>query len=207
VIKASFGDRLDAWVHRLFPFLFLRPISPDALTVLGAVISIGAAFALAGGRMTLGGVLILLGGFCDLVDGVVARHQGVTTSFGAFLDSTLDRLVDMVLLLGLVFWYAKSGDSATALAASVVLVASVLTSYAKARAEVVLPSLEGGLLERGERIGGLAIGALFGVMVPMLWVLAAGTVFTVAQRFSVAYRDLSRMDRERPSASGVGDPV
>ena len=105
------------------------------------------------------------------------------------------------------FWYAKSGDSTTSLVASVVLVASVLTSYAKARAEVVLPSLEGGLLERGERIGGLAIGALFGVMVPMLWVLAAGTVFTVAQRFFVAYRDLSRMDRERSSASGVGDPV
>lgn len=204
MIKASFGHRLDAWIHRLFPFLFWRPLSPDALTVTGAVLSVFAAVALARGQLGIGGLLILLGGFFDLVDGVVARHQGAASSFGAFLDSTLDRLVDMALLLGVVFLYASRGDSTTATVASVVLIATVLTSYAKARAEAVLPSLEGGLLERGERVGGLAIGALFDIMVPMLWILAAGTVVTVAQRFAVAYRELGRMDRERASASGAG---
>lgn len=204
MIKASFGDRLDAWIHRVFPFLFWKPIHPDALTIVGAVVAIPAALALANGSMALGGVLILLGGFFDLVDGVVARHYGTATSFGAFLDSTLDRFVDIALLAGLLFLYASRSEPGTAAVASVVLAASVLTSYAKARAETVLPQLEGGLLERGERIGGLAIGALFDIMVPMLWLLAALSVITVAQRFAVAYRELGRVDRERMSPNGPG---
>ena len=204
MIKSSFGDRLDAWIHRVFPFLFWRPLHPDALTVVGALVAIPAALALADGRMALGGVLILLGGFFDLVDGVVARHHGISTSFGAFLDSTLDRFVDVALLAGLVFLYASRGEPTTAAVASVVLAASVLTSYAKARAEAVIPRLEGGLLERGERIGGLAIGALFDIMVPMLWLLSLLSVITVAQRFAVAYRELGRVDEERRSADEVG---
>jgi phosphatidylglycerophosphate synthase len=207
VIKASFGDRLDAWIHRFFPFLFWRPLHPDALTVFGAVVSVVAAIALARGELLAGGLLILFGGFFDLVDGVVARHQGVSTSFGAFLDSTLDRLVDSVLMLGLVVLYARSGDLTTAAVASAALVATTLTSYAKARAETVIPKLEGGLLERGERIGLLAAGALFDVMIPILWILAAGTTLTVAQRFSVAYRELGRLDAERDPAAGAGGTV
>lgn len=194
MIKARFGDRLDAWIHRAFPFLFWRPLPPDVLTVVGACVSVVAAFALARGELFAGGLLILLSGFFDLVDGVVARHQGVSTSFGAFLDSTLDRLVDSVLMLGLVVLYASTGEMVTAALASAVLVATTLTSYAKARAETVIPKLEGGLLERGERVGLLAVGALFDVMGPMLWLLALGTWLTVAQRFVVAYRELGRLD-------------
>lgn len=194
MIKARFGDRLDVWIHRAFPFLFWRPLPPDALTVCGACVSVVAAFALARGELFVGGLLILFGGFFDLVDGVVARHRGVSTSFGAFLDSTLDRLVDSVLMLGLVVLYASTGDMVTAALACAVLVAAVLTSYAKARAETVIPKLEGGLFERAERVGLLAAGALFDVMGPMLWLLALGTWLTVAQRFVVAYRELGRLD-------------
>ena len=201
MIKARFGDRLDAWIHRIFPFLFWRPLRPDVLTVIGACVSLAAAFALARGQLLAGGLLILFGGFFDLVDGVVAHHRGVATSFGAFLDSTLDRLVDSVLMLGLVVLYASSGDLVTAAVASGVLVSTTLTSYAKARAETVIPKLEGGLLERGERVGLLAVGALFDVMVPILWILAIGTTLTVAQRFSVAYREMGRLDAERDPAS------
>ena len=134
MIKARFGDRLDPWIHRLFPFLFWRPLHPDALTAIGVCVSIVAAIELARGELFAGGLLILFGGFFDLVDGVVARHQGISTEFGAFLDSTLDRAVDMALMLGLVLLYASSGDPTTATVASVVLVATVLTSYVKARA-------------------------------------------------------------------------
>jgi CDP-diacylglycerol--glycerol-3-phosphate 3-phosphatidyltransferase len=207
VIKASFGERLDAWIHRLFPFLFWRRLRPDALTVAGAAVSVAAAVELARGELLLGGVLILFSGFFDLVDGVVARHHGVSTSFGAFLDATLDRLVDTVLMIGLIVLYASSGDLATVVAASAALVGTILTSYAKARAETVIPKLEGGLLERGERIGLLAVGALLDVMVPVLWVLAAGAWITVAQRFAVAYRELGRLDAERSAAAQAGDPA
>ncbi len=207
MIKARFGDRLDGWIHRIFPFLCWRPLPPDVLTVAGAGVSVVAAFELARGELLTGGLLILFGGFFDLVDGVVARDQGISTAFGAFLDSTLDRVVDCVLMLGLVVLYASTGDLLTAAVASAVLVATILTSYVKARAETVIPRLEGGLLERGERVGLLALGALFGVMVPMLWLLLLGTWLTVAQRFAVAYRELGRLDAERSSAAGPGGPA
>ncbi len=74
------------------------------------------------------------------------------------------------------------------------LVCSVLTSYMKSRAEHHLPHLPGGMLERGERMGLLIAGGLFGVMVPVLWLLAAGTTFTVGQRLWVAYREMALLD-------------
>jgi CDP-diacylglycerol--glycerol-3-phosphate 3-phosphatidyltransferase len=206
VIKSALGERLDPLIHRLFPFLLRRRLDPDLLTVCGTLVSLAAAAAIASGRLLLGGILILLGGFFDLVDGVVARHQGISTRFGAFLDSTLDRLADMALFTGIGVYYAAAGDPASVLLAGAALTASVLVSYAKARAELVLPSFEVGLLERGERVGLLAAGALFGVMIPVLWIVAIGGTITVAQRFAVARREMSRMDeadrkaREAPTA-------
>jgi CDP-diacylglycerol--glycerol-3-phosphate 3-phosphatidyltransferase len=142
----------------------------------------------------------LAGGFFDLVDGVVARHRGISTTFGGFLDSTLDRFVDVVLFVGLLVFYAGQGDALTALAVSLGLVASVLTSYAKARADQVIGNLRGGLLERGERIGLLAAGAVLGFMPLALWLLALGGSITVAQRFSIAYREMEALDAARSSS-------
>ncbi|MEE3329876.1 MAG: CDP-alcohol phosphatidyltransferase family protein [Myxococcota bacterium] len=199
MIKASFGDRLDAFLHKLFPFLFHRkqPLDPNRLTVVGAVVSLIAAWALATGEFFAAGFLILFGGFFDLVDGVVARHYGISTSFGAFLDSTLDRFVDMALFLGVVLFYASAGELGIATLAAFVLVASVLTSYAKARAETQIEVLEGGLFERGERVGLLAAGAILDLIPWALGLLAIGSAVTVAQRFSVAYRELERLDAAR----------
>jgi len=194
VIKEKLGARLDGWIHAAFPFLFARAVDPNLLTVVGTLVSIGAAYAFASGQLVVGGVVMLLGGFFDLVDGVVARHWGTSTSFGAFLDSTLDRLVDMALMLGLVMYYASQGDRVAEVLAAIVLVASILTSYAKARAELSIAHLPGGLLERGERFGILAAGALFGVMVPALWVLAIGTTLTAGQRMLAAHREMQLVD-------------
>ncbi len=202
MIKSSFGDRPDRWIHRLLPFLFRRPLNANALTVMGALVSLGAAVELARGAFLAGGLLILAGGFFDLVDGVVARHHGTSTSFGAFLDSTLDRFVDVVLLLGLIVHYGSAGDVATVVVTGVALTGTVLTSYAKARAETRIAKLEGGLLERAERIVLLAAGAILGWMVPVLWLLAAGSMLTVAQRFRVAYHQMQRLDAEEAQAAG-----
>jgi phosphatidylglycerophosphate synthase len=188
VIKDKLGGRIDGWIEAVFPFLLRTPIDPNLLTVTGTVVSIGSAAAFAWGAFPLGGVLLLAGGFFDLVDGVVARHHGRSTPFGAFLDSTLDRLVDMAVLLAIIAYYGAVGEVVAALLAGVTLVSSVLTSYAKARAELYVPSLGGGIFERGERVGLLVVGAVFGVMIPVLWVLAAGTTLTFAQRFALAYR-------------------
>jgi len=194
VIKARFGDRLDGWLEAVLPFLFRRPVNPNALTVIGTLISVGAGVAFATGRFVLGAVLILVGGVFDLVDGVIARHHGIATAFGAFLDSTLDRLADMAMLLGVMLYYAALGDAGTVLLGGVAMIASVLTSYAKARAEQFLPSFEGGFLERGERLTILGFGAISGYMVVALWILAVAGSATVAYRFGIAYRELARLD-------------
>ena len=194
MIKARFGDRLDGWLEAALPFLFRRPVNPNVLTVVGTLISVGAGVAFATGRFVLGAVLILVGGVFDLVDGVIARHHGIATAFGAFLDSTLDRLADMAMLLGVMLHYAALGDAGTVLLGGVAMIASVLTSYAKARAEQFLPSFEGGFLERGERLTILGLGAVSGYMVVALWILAVAGSATVAYRFAIAYRELARLE-------------
>ncbi len=196
MIKERLGHRIDGLIHTLFPFLFVRPINPDLLTVVGMLVAGSAGLAFAQGSFRLAGCLLLAGGFFDLVDGVVARHFGITTRFGAFLDSSLDRVVDIVVMLGLVVFYSRAGSTQGIGLCAIVLVASVLTSYAKARAELVLDRMPGGLLERGERIGLLAAGALLDLIDPILWILALGTLVTTAQRFLYAYREMARLDRE-----------
>ncbi len=204
MIKARFGDRLDGWLEAALPFLFRRPVNPNVLTVIGTLISVGAGIAFATGRFVLGAVLILVGGVFDLVDGVIARHHGIATAFGAFLDSTLDRLADMAILLGVMLHYAALGDAGTVLLSGVAMIASVLTSYAKARAEQFLPSFEGGFLERGERLTILGLGAVSGYMVIALWILAVAGTATVAYRFGIAYRELARLESEQKVGEHTG---
>lgn len=196
MIKEKLGHRIDGWIHTLFPFLFWRPVSPDLMTVVGTLVAGASGLAFAQGRFGLAGTLLVAGGFFDLVDGVVARHFGIATRFGAFLDSSLDRVVDILAMVGLIVFYTRTGESLWVGVAALVLVATVLTSYAKARAELLIDRMPGGFLERGERIGGLAIGAITGLMKPILVVLAVGSCVTVAQRFLYAYREMARLDRQ-----------
>ena len=83
MIKQKFGHKLDAWIQRAFPFLFKGRIDPNFLTILGAMLSLVAAAAFGAGEFFVGAILLALGGFCDLTDGVVARHHGIETQFGA----------------------------------------------------------------------------------------------------------------------------
>lgn len=197
MIKARFGDRLDGWLESALPFLFRRAINPNALTVIGTAVSVAAGAAFATGFFGWGAIGILVGGVFDLVDGVIARKHGIATSFGAFLDSTLDRLADMAILLGIMVHYAAQGDAGTVLLGGIASIASVMTSYAKARAEQFLPSFSGGFLERGERLTVIGLGAVSGYMVAGLWFLALAGSATVAYRFAVAHRELARLDSER----------
>ena len=199
MIKEKLGHRIDGWIHGVFPFLFWRPINPDALTLLGTFVAGASGLAFAAGELRLGGLLLIAGGFFDLVDGVVARHFGMTSRFGAFLDSSLDRVVDILAMLGLFAYFLGNSDGLGAALCALILVASVLTSYAKARAELILERMPGGFLERGERIGLLALGVLSGWIWPALILLAFGSSVTVGQRFLYAYREMGRLDRSEES--------
>jgi phosphatidylglycerophosphate synthase len=196
VLKAKLGRKLDEWLPRLLPFLFNRHLSPSVMTVTGALICLGAAGAFALDEFVVGGLLLGVGGLFDLLDGIVARLNGCESKVGAFLDSTLDRLVDMAILVGLMVHYAVAGEPIWVALAGFVLITSVMTSYAKARAETLGPTIGKGIFERGERIVLLILGGLTGWMLPILGVLAVGGLITAAQRFVQACRELARTDAE-----------
>ena len=209
MIKDKFGKELDRWVKTCVPFLFRREVNPNLLTVLGTLVCLGAALAFGRGALLAGALLLWGGAMFDLVDGVVARHFGVSTAFGAFLDSTLDRLVDMAVLLGLAIHFAATGDLVTSWVAGVALAASVLTSYTRARAESLDIELHVGIVERGERVFLIVAGGVFGIMEIALWVLAVGATATVVQRFTVARRGMEQIDRARAASEQAGgdDPA
>jgi phosphatidylinositol phosphate synthase len=205
VIKARFGDRLDSWVEAAVPFLFRRPINPNALTVAGTAVSVGAGVAFAIGWFGWGAIGILVGGVFDLVDGVIARKQGTATAFGAFLDSTLDRVADGACLSGLAMFYALSPrfhSVPMVIVCLTGLIGAYLTSYIRARAEALGLDAKVGLVQRPERSVLLAVPqALFGLLLDG-WVLDLILVFltvtawiTVMQRMKFVYEQTtSRAD-------------
>lgn len=179
MIGAKLGHILDrplAPVARI-----LRKISPNAISVLGFFVNIAAAVVLAR-DLLVGGVLILVGGLFDIMDGVVARTNGKATEFGAYLDSVLDRYSDAFLFFGIAWYFHALGDITGVLLSLGSLLGAFGVSYARARAEGLGKSCKTGLMERPERIALLVFGALTGWMRPVLLVMFVLTHFTVIQR-------------------------
>ncbi len=200
MIKAKLGHELDRLLRPILPIIDRWSPHPNLMTVIGTTISMVAAAAFALGEFRVGALLLAAGGLFDLLDGAVARRRGISSSFGAFLDSTLDRLVDMAIFIGLMLFYGQANRPGLVLLAGAGLVVSVMTSYAKARVEDFIPSMSGGVLERAERIVLVIIGGLTGAMVLALWIIATLGTVTVAQRFRIAYRALKSHD----AAAGSG---
>jgi len=188
---------LDAWLnHRLDPYLNKLTawtegvIRPNHLTIVGLLVTLVAAVFLALGLWLVAGVTIIIGGLCDLLDGAVARSQGKATTFGAFLDSVIDRYSDFALFIGMFFYYASNGRPYLMLLASLAAMGSFLVPFTRARAETIIPSCKVGIMERPERIILLACGTLFNLMVYALWVLAILTHITVIQRIIYTRKEL-----------------
>lgn len=157
-------------------------ISPNVITLLGFLLSAATAVVLANGHFFVGGLLVLFSGAFDLLDGALARVTGRVTKFGAILDSTLDRLSEAALFFGLLVFYLSRASQLEVILIYVTLVASLLVSYLRARAEGAGLNCEMGLMTRPERVVLLALGLLLGQMLLALWLLAVLTSVTVVQR-------------------------
>jgi CDP-diacylglycerol--glycerol-3-phosphate 3-phosphatidyltransferase len=176
-------------------------VSPDVLTITGLALN-GVAcafFAFAGGKdyrspllLQIGGVVALAASIFDMLDGRVARLRGRETKFGAFLDSTMDRYSDMVLFMGLMILYARVDRTPQMVLVWVAAFGSFMTSYARARAESLIPRCTVGLLERPERIVLLVVGALTNRMVAVLWTIAVLSNITAVQRVVYTYVELKK---------------
>jgi CDP-diacylglycerol--glycerol-3-phosphate 3-phosphatidyltransferase len=178
----SFKDAARQLLHPLVRLLSAMRVRPDTLTVLGWALSLGSAVLFGLGYAQLAGVVMLLGGLFDALDGAVARESNRMSAFGAFLDSTLDRLSEAAIFVGIIFFYSAAARPYEALLAGVAMTFSLLTSYARARAEGLGIECKVGLLERAGRIAILSVFTIVGLLTVGLYLVAAGALITTAQR-------------------------
>lgn len=186
------GARIRTYTLRIGEMLARLGLTPNALTAIGLMLNLVVAAIIASGNLTAGGVLLLLASGFDMLDGAVARATGTVTTFGGFLDSTIDRYSEAVVLGGVLLYILGTDDYwLGALLVVAVTVGSLMISYARARAEAAGFRASVGLLARPERVIVLAAGLLTGQVIPALWILALGTHLTVVTRMAHVWR-LSR---------------
>jgi len=158
-LRKSASSRVTGPVIRL---LVRTHVTPTALTWGGFAIAVGAAVIVATGHLFVGGIVMLAGGFFDMLDGALARHTGQVTKLGAFLDSTLDRVSEAAMLLGVLVYYLFLGGSPALgiLFVFLALISSLMVSYLRARGEALGMECTVGIFTRPERVIALAVGLL-----------------------------------------------
>jgi len=157
-------------------------ITPNALTLIGLTVSLVAAYIIAIGHFFIGGILVLLSGLFDLLDGALARFNKQTTSFGAILDSTVDRISEAAIFCGLLFYFMSKGSNLEISLVFFVIIGSFLVSYVRARAEGLKLECKVGWFTRAERVVVLTIGLLLNQIFIVLLILAVFVYVTVFQR-------------------------
>ena len=172
-------------------------IHPNILTLVGVIVNIGAAWALAYGRFVLAGFVMIVANIFDFIDGKVAHQLHLQSRFGAFWDSTLDRFSGIALFLGLIYLYATLRRTDYVMVASLAMMFSIMTSYARARAESLIEKCKVGFMERPERIVLFMIGAFTNRMGAVLWVILILSIFTVADRIYYTYLVLNTREIPR----------
>ncbi|HJO18349.1 MAG: CDP-alcohol phosphatidyltransferase family protein [Vicinamibacterales bacterium] len=181
----------------MFPLSALISVSvalrvhPNVLTIVGVLINILAAWALALGRFTLAGTIMVVANLFDFIDGKVAEQLKLVSAFGGFWDSVMDRFSDISLFIGLIYLYAQLGRTDYVMITALTMMFSVLTSYTRARAESLIVKCKVGFMERPERIMLFMIGAFTNRMAAVLWVIAVLSILTVADRIIYTWRELN----------------
>ena len=190
----AIGVGCNSIIKLIVRALALSRIHPNVLTFIGLLINIWAAVLLARGQFFNAGLVIIGAGIFDMVDGRVARETNQVTRFGGFFDSVLDRYSDLALLIGLLVYYGTINRPVYVVLTAVVMMASVMISYARARAENTIPTCKVGFMERPERVVLLIIGALFDRMAPVLWIIAILGNLTVFHRMLFTYQEAKRLE-------------
>jgi CDP-diacylglycerol---glycerol-3-phosphate 3-phosphatidyltransferase len=173
-------------------FLTHFKVNPNILTFTGVIISFWAAWEFGYGNFFRGALIIILAGLFDMLDGEVARVSRAETEFGAFYDSVIDRYSDIIILQGLMVYYARKQMLDYVVLVGVVFMGAVLTSYARARAESLIDKCKVGFMERPERIVLLVIGGLWNRMEAVLWILAVLGNWTVINRIYYTWKELPK---------------
>jgi phosphatidylinositol phosphate synthase len=175
-------------------------LTPNAISMTGLVGNLIAAVLILQEHFVLAGVAFVLGSLCDMLDGRYSRMSGKGTPFGAFLDSTLDRIEEGVVLAAVAAWFAKNSDDLAVGATVLTVVGSYMVSYTRARAEALGVECKVGIASRAVRVVILSVGLLFAdgeivadfdLLEPAVYVMAALTIFTTFQRVFHVRRQLA----------------
>jgi len=176
-------------------------LTPNAISITGLIGNLIAAVLILEEHFVLAGVAFVLGSLCDMFDGRYSRMSGKGTPFGAFLDSTLDRVEEGVVLAAVAAWFAKEGNELAVGATVIAVVGSYMVSYTRARAEALGVECKVGIASRAVRVVILSVGLLFAagelipdfdLLEPAIYTMAALTVFTALQRVLHVRRQLAR---------------
>jgi CDP-diacylglycerol---glycerol-3-phosphate 3-phosphatidyltransferase len=177
-------------------------LTPNAISLTGLVGNLVAAALILQELFVLAGIAFVLGSLCDMLDGRYSRMSGKGTPFGAFLDSTLDRIEEGVVLAAVAVWFAKSSNDAAVGATVLAVVGSYMVSYTRARAEALGVGGQVGIASRAVRVVILSAGLLLAdeelvsgvdLLEPAIYVIAALTVFTTFQRVWHVRRQLAQV--------------
>ncbi|MCA1623728.1 MAG: CDP-alcohol phosphatidyltransferase family protein [Acidobacteria bacterium] len=204
---ASIGRGAKRVIDAIVRWLAFGGVNPNILTVIGVTINVGCGVLFGMGEFFWAGIVLIVANLFDMLDGNVARLTGRVTRFGGFLDSSLDRLSDMVSFLGIIVFYASNTPEHSLLnviVAGVGMIGSVMVSYTTARSESIGIKANVGFLQRPERIVLLVIGALssfqnstsfFANRMPqVLWVLAIGSFWTFIHRMFYIWKELQKIE-------------
>ena len=200
-LEKPFYATVDPLVQRLIR----SGVRPNTITTIGTGLVLVSAVAYATGHIRIGGALLLLSGVADTLDGQVARAGAMVTRFGAFYDSTLDRVGDGATFIGIGAFLLTAPDVAyrvpVVIMCMVAILGSLLVSYARARAEGLGLDCKVGIAQRAERVLGLGVASLLAGAGPhallleaMVTLLAFASIITVVQRFVYVYRHAGRVD-------------
>jgi CDP-diacylglycerol--glycerol-3-phosphate 3-phosphatidyltransferase len=179
-------------------------VTPNQVTVTGTILNGGVGVLVVFDHLIYAGILMLVAGLFDMLDGSLARLTKKVTQFGAFLDSSLDRVSEGMVLAAVAYFLAVKGGQRGAIDAALVslaLLGSMMVSYTRARAEALGVECKSGIMTRPERIILVAIGLFFNVLPYVVYIMLALTAFTVIQRVVLTYRELGR---KREQGGSVG---
>jgi CDP-diacylglycerol---glycerol-3-phosphate 3-phosphatidyltransferase len=188
VFDGKFRTPVDAAVKPIGAALRKTKLTPDHLTLIGLAVAVASAIAVGAGRLRLGLLLVILAALPDLLDGALAKASNASSQRGAFLDSTVDRVTDALLLGGIAYYFAVNEDPRLAVLPFAVSAIASVISYQRAKAESLGLDAKGGLMERAERIVVLCIGLLLepwfpGALVWIMWLMLVLISITAVQRF------------------------
>ena len=193
-------DIIKKWymclINPLIVFFIRREVNPNHLTTMGLLIQFIATYFLATGSFIIGGCLILAAGTCDIIDGQIARNRKISTKFGALYDSTLDRYAEFAMFFGIGFYLINKQFYFSSIIAFIALGGSLMTSYIRARSEVMGLDCKVGIMQRPERVVYIGFASIFSAfwkempypLIIVIGIIAVMSNFTAVQRMVYIYR-------------------